>query len=78
MDERYAIPDHLSRRVPRTHAVRLALSDIIDSTVLADYLFLEQWELTPAPGAAGALRFSQIRRANPELAAAVRLEIAAS
>eukprot|EP01037_Dinobryon_pediforme_P012887 gene12887-12986_t len=69
MDERYA--------APRTNAVRHALGHIRDQTVLADYLFLEQWELTPAPGAAGALRVSQIRRANPELAAAVREELAA-
>ena len=69
--------NQLSPLVPRTHAVRLALSNVRDETVLADYLFLEQWELTPVPGAAGALRVSQIRRANPTLAAAVRLELAA-
>ena len=76
MNERFAALDHPSPRVPRTRAVRLALNDVSDRTVLADFLFLEQWELMPAPGAAGALRFSQIRRANPELAAAVRQELA--
>ena len=61
---------------PLTAAVRHALAAAPDQTLLADLLFLERWELAPVPGAAAALRVSQIRRANPELAAAVRAEIA--
>jgi hypothetical protein len=38
-------------------------------------LFLERWEICPLPGSAAALRVSQIRRANPELAAAIRSEL---
>ncbi|HVE23509.1 MAG TPA: hypothetical protein VNC39_16175, partial [Acidocella sp.] len=38
-------------------------------------LFLELWERAPTPGPAAALRVQQIRRANPELAAAIRHEI---
>ena len=61
---------------PLTAAVRGALGGTSDRAVLADLLFLERWELLPIPGTAAALRVSQIRRANPELAAAVRAEIA--
>ena len=42
-----------------------------------DLLFLERWELCPQPGPAAALRIAQIRRANPDLAAAIRAELAA-
>jgi hypothetical protein len=61
---------------PQTAAVRRALAAAPDHTAQADLLFLERWEMAPIPGAAAALRVSQIRRANPELAAAVRAEIA--
>jgi hypothetical protein len=60
---------------PMTAAVRGALHGRRDEATLADLLFLERWEMAPTPGAAAALRVSQIRRANPELAAAVRAEI---
>jgi hypothetical protein len=63
---------------PLTGAVRRALAVARDQATLADLLFLERWELAPIPGAAAALRVSQIRRANPELAAAVRAELARS
>ena len=59
----------------QTGAVRRALAAARDQTVLADLLFLERWELAPVPGAAAALRVSQIRRANPHLTAAIRAEI---
>ena len=62
---------------PLTEAVRDALAGRRDAGALSDLLFLERWELAPIPGAAAALRVSQIRRANPTLAAAVRAEIAA-
>lgn len=59
-----------------TEAVRRALSESRDQAVQSDLLFLERWEMAPVAGAAAALRVSQIRRANPELAAAVRAEVA--
>ncbi len=46
-----------------------------DATSLADLLFLERWEMVPAPGPAAALRVSQIRRANPGLSAEIRAEL---
>jgi hypothetical protein len=61
---------------PHTSAVRRALATVRDHTILADLLFLERWEMAPVAGAAAALRIVQIRRANPELAAAVRAEVA--
>ncbi len=61
---------------PLTDAVRLALGDVREGSAVADYCFLERWELSPSPGAAAALRVTQIRRANPALAAAVRAELA--
>jgi hypothetical protein len=61
--------------VPRTATVRRALSTIRDQASVADLLFLERWEIAPLPGAAAALRVSQIRRANPQLAAELRAEV---
>ena len=63
---------------PWTEAVQRALAYVRDPTMLDDLLFLERWEMAPQPGAAAALRVSQIRRANPALAEAVRAEIAAA
>jgi hypothetical protein len=63
---------------PLTTAVRDALAQGRGSAALPDLLFLERWEMAPIPGAAAALRVSQIRRANPALAAAVRAEITAA
>ena len=60
----------------QTEAVRHALALARDHALLADLLFLERWEMAPIPGPAAALRASQIRRANPRLAAAVRAEVA--
>jgi hypothetical protein len=45
------------------------------SLAAADLMFLEDWERNRAPGIAAALRASQIRRADPALAAAIRLEL---
>jgi hypothetical protein len=47
------------------------------ASAVADLLFLEAWERDPAPGPAAARRVGQIRRANPNLARAIRQEIAA-
>jgi hypothetical protein len=60
---------------PRTNALRNALAKIHDQNLTADLLFLERWEICPVPGTAIALRVSQLRRANPELAAAIRAEV---
>ncbi len=68
----------LPATLPRTEAVRRALRSFHDERSTWDLLFLEAWELEPAPGAAAALRVGQIRRANPELAAEVRAEIAST
>jgi hypothetical protein len=73
MPDHAALPD-FSRA--QTVAVQRALAQARDHTAMADLLFLERWEIAPVPGAAAALRVLQIRRANPELAAAVRAEIA--
>lgn len=67
-----------SFQAPITTAVRRALDHVRDSSTIADLLYLERWEMAPLPGAAAALRMVQIRRANPDLAAAVRAEINAA
>ena len=61
--------------LPRTAALRRALRDVRDDAFATDLLFLESWELDPAPGAGSALRVGQIRRANPALAAEIRTEL---
>ena len=63
--------------VPFTQALRRALPRLSDPAQAEDLLFLEAWERFPSPGAADVRRVSQLRRANPELAAAIRAEIAA-
>ncbi len=63
---------------PLTSAVKRAVADARNAAMLADLLFLERWEIAPIPGSAAALRVSQIRRANPDLVAAVRAELAAA
>lgn len=59
-----------------TKALRRALDQVSDPPAVKDLLFLEAWERDPKWGSGFALRVSQIRRANPELAAAIRAEIA--
>ncbi len=63
---------------PLTSAVKRAVATARSPALLADLLFLERWEIAPIPGSAAALRVSQIRRANPDLVAAVRAELAAA
>ncbi|HVC60554.1 MAG TPA: hypothetical protein VND19_09375 [Acetobacteraceae bacterium] len=63
-------------REPRTAAVRRALERVRCDAAIADLLFLEAWEASPTPEVATVLRVAQIRRANPELAQAVRGELA--
>lgn len=61
---------------PRTSVVRDLMARQNDPAMLADLLFLERWEASPAHGAGSVLRVAQIRRALPDVAAAVRAEIA--
>jgi hypothetical protein len=65
------------QKPPFTLAVRQALQGINDSVIEADLLFLEAWEIHPSSHLGVTLRASQIRRANPGLAAAIDAELKA-
>ena len=60
---------------PRTVAVRRAMDAMHDDSATDDLLFLEDFETRGVPSVAAALRASQIRRANPLLAAELRAEL---
>jgi len=60
---------------PRTEAVRRALRRVRNEAAAADLLFLEQWQMDRRLDVAAALRASQIRRANPDLAAEIHAEL---
>ena len=66
---------YMDGQVPRTMAVRRALQQSADHRGMDDLLFLEAWEAQPRGDIASTLRIHQIRRANPELAAAIRAEL---
>jgi hypothetical protein len=66
------------RKQPFTLAVRQALQNTNNSQVEADLLFLEAWEMYPSSNLGLTLKASQIRRANPGLAAAIVAELRAS
>lgn len=66
-----------ARRPPFTLAVRQALQGTNNSALEADLLFLEAWEMHPSSHLGVTLRASQIRRANPGLAAAIDAELKA-
>jgi hypothetical protein len=51
------------------------LGEVTDARTAADLLFLESWEATSVFSVATVLRASQVRRANPFLAAAIRAEL---
>ena len=59
----------------RTAALRRALDDVTDAHATEDLLFLESWEANSVFSVATVLRASQVRRANPCLAAAIRAEL---
>jgi hypothetical protein len=63
------------RQPPFTAAVREALQNITNSQVENDLLFLEAWEMQPSANLGVTLKASQIRRANPGLAAAIDAEL---
>ncbi len=62
--------------MPVTTALQGAMPAIRDRSARDDLLFLERWEMAPLEGIGPALRVQQIRRANPELAEAIRAEVA--
>jgi hypothetical protein len=64
-----------SGRQPVTRALCAALRDAHDPSARSDLLFLEAWEMRRSPDLAATLRASQIRRANPGLAAAIEQEL---
>jgi hypothetical protein len=68
--------DVFHSRTPLSSTLQNLFAQSCDGAVASDLLFLERWEICPLPGSAAALRISQIRRANPELAAAIRRELA--
>jgi hypothetical protein len=65
------------RKQPFTLAVRQALQGTNNSQIEADLLFLEAWEMHPSSNLGVTLKASQIRRANPGLAAAIGAELKA-
>ena len=67
-----------TRKPPFTLAVRQALQNVNNSRIEADLLFLEAWEMYPSANLGVTLKASQIRRANPDLAAAIDAELKAS
>ncbi len=66
-----------AQKPPYTLAVRKALQGVRNSAIEADLLFLEAWEIHPSPNLGVTLRAGQIRRANPDLAAAIHAELMA-
>jgi len=70
--------DDFLQHQPVTRAVSIALRDASDPMSRSDLLFLEAWELHRPANLAATLRASQIRRANPDLAAAIEQELKAS
>jgi len=51
------------------------LQGTTDTRFVEDLLFLEAWEIHPSANLGATLRASQIRRANPGLAAAIDAEL---
>lgn len=60
---------------PHTEALRRALRQVRDEAEAADLLFLEDWQMQRRLDIAASLRASQIRRANPALAAEIHAEL---
>jgi hypothetical protein len=51
------------------------LDEVTNARAAADLLFLEPWDANSVFSVATVLRASQVRRANPCLAAAIRAEL---
>jgi hypothetical protein len=75
MEETPVPIESISRRVPRTRAVRRALRSESRPEAAADLLFLEAWEMEAPRDLGATLRAGQIRRANPALAAEIEAEL---
>lgn len=75
MWERQVLGHQETRQAPQTQAVRRALMAAASASAAADLLFLEAWEIAPSASLAATLRASQIRRANPRLAAEIGREL---
>ena len=60
---------------PVTRAVSRALLMTSDPGTRADLLFLEAWEINRPRDLGSILRATQIRRANPDLVAAIEREL---
>lgn len=71
------LTSHAVQKPPYTVAVRQALQGVTNAVIEADLLFLEAWEMHPSSHLGVTLRASQIRRANPVLAAAIDAELKA-
>jgi hypothetical protein len=65
----------MTASAPQTDTLRRIFASPLSSAAMADYLFLEAWEREPSDRPGVALRAGQIRRANPDLAAAIRCEV---
>jgi hypothetical protein len=76
--KRLMLTTHSMRKPPFTLAVRQALQNVNNSQIEADFLFLEAWEMQPSSHLGVTLKASQIRRANPGLAAAIDAELKAA
>ncbi len=63
---------------PVTRAVSIALRETSDPRARADLLFLEAWEMRRPLDLGTTLRANQIRRANPDLVAAIERELKAT
>lgn len=70
--------DDFPRYQPVTRAVSRALRDTPDPWARSDILFLEAWEMHRPANLGATLRASQIRRANPDLAAAIERELSSA
>jgi hypothetical protein len=62
--------------LPHTDVVRRTLRGSYDTTMAADLLFFEAWEIHRPRDLGAILRAGQIRRGNPALAAEIQAEVA--
>jgi hypothetical protein len=60
---------------PVTRAVTRVLLTVSDPITRSDLLFLEAWEIHRPRDLGATLRATQIRRANPDLVAAIEREL---
>ena len=70
----------LHRTASHAHlqAIRRVLALPLDPSAVEDMLFWEAWERDPDPDPGAVLRVTQLRRAHPTLAAAIRKEVSSA